>query len=116
MKKFKTNDRYAIATELYVLGSGEKSGRVDYLEWVSFIDNHQDEFIWKENTINGKEILKNIDKVPNSFKKRVLSSLNKGACYKEFDSKKGYFNINVSFNKVDCLVGISFERKPKPED
>jgi hypothetical protein len=43
--------------------------------------------------------LANIDEVPDSIKDRVLADLNKKACFKkEFDKKKGYYNISVSFN------------------
>ncbi|MCX2682126.1 hypothetical protein OOZ15_19425 [Galbibacter sp. EGI 63066] len=114
--KLKRNDIFTIAKEPYDLGGDKSNSKIEYLKWVEFIDNHPEEFIWKENTKNGKELLANIDKVPDSFKERVLASLNKGACYREFDKKKGYYNINVGFNPVSRSVNIGFERVPKPED
>lgn len=114
--KFARNDIFAIAKAPYELG-GEKSNiKIEYAKWVEFIDSHPNEFIWKENTIDGIKTLANIDKIPESFKERVLASLNKGACYKEFDENKGYYNINLGFNFIDSIVSIGYERTPKLED
>ncbi|MFK8264872.1 hypothetical protein [Capnocytophaga cynodegmi] len=89
---------------------------MDYAEWIKFIDAHPSHFIWKENTEEGKKILNNIDDIPVNFRNRILKSLNKSVCYKEFDAKKGYYNIHFSFNFIKEYVNISFERKPKLED
>lgn len=93
-----------------------KNKPLDYNKWVEFVDNHSSHFVWKEETKKGKEDLINMDKVPEKFRERVLASLNKSACYKEFDEKKGFYNINVSINKIDHWVSISFERTPKLGD
>jgi len=93
-----------------------KNEPLDYDKWVEFVDQNKDQFLWKEETEQGKQNLKNIDQVPESFRERVLASLNKGACFKEFDEKKGFYNINVSINKVDNWISINFERLPKLED
>lgn len=114
--KLARNDIFAIAKEPYDLGGDKSNSKVEYLEWVKFIDSHPEEFIWNEDTEAGKETLANIDKVPENFKERVRASLNKGACYKEYDLKKGYYNISIGFNFIDNMVSINFERTPKPED
>ncbi|SDD34458.1 hypothetical protein [Williamwhitmania taraxaci] len=114
--KFTRNDIFAIAKVPYNLGGDKSNSNIEYLKWVDFIDTHSDHFIWKENTKEGVETLTNIDKVPESFKERVLDSLNKSACYKEFDVKKGFYNINLGFNYIDNMVSIGFERTPKLED
>lgn len=93
-----------------------KNEPLDYGKWVEFIDQNKDHFLWKEETAQGKRNLSEIDKVPESFRERVLASLNKGACFKEFDEKKGFYNINVSINKVNNWISIGFERVAKPED
>ena len=90
--EFTRNDIFTIAKEPYDLGGDKSNSKIDYLKWVEFIDNHPEEFIWNENTDAGKETLANIDKVPERFKERILTSLNKGACYKEYDNKK---NITI---------------------
>lgn len=114
--KFTRNDIFAIAKEPYELGEYNSNSKIEYLKWVDFIDNHPEEFIWNENTNSGRETLANIDKVPDNFKERVLISLNKGACYKEYDHKKKYYNINIGYNFIDNRVSIGFERTPKLED
>lgn len=93
-----------------------KNESLDYDKWVEFVDQNKDHFLWKEETAQGKQNLLEIDKVPESFRGRVLASLNKGACFKEFDEKKGFYNINVSINKANNWISIGFERGAKPED
>jgi len=114
--KFKRDDIFEISTEPYDLADDKNYSKIDYIEWVRFIDDPQDEFIWFEDTQKGKNLLKNIDKVPDSFKERVFGGLNKSACYSEFDKSKGYYNIMISFNSVRSTVNISFECNPKIED
>lgn len=89
---------------------------LEYKKWVDFIDNHRSEFIWNENTKDGIEILNAIDSVPENFKDRVLASLNKTNCYKEYSRKKGYYNISIGINREDNWISINFERTPKLED
>jgi hypothetical protein len=113
---FTRNNIFAIAKEKYNLGGDKSNSKINYEKWVQFIDDHSEEFIWNENTKTGKETLANIESVPESFKERVLISLNKGACYKEYDYTKGYFNINIGFNFVDNFITIGFERTPRLED
>lgn len=114
--KFTRSDIFSIAKAPYELGGDKSNINVEYSKWVDFIDNHSKDFIWYEKTKNGIDTATNIDKVPESFKERILASLNKSACYKEFDEKKGYYNINIGFNHLDGIVSIGFERTPKLED
>lgn len=114
--KFKRDDIFSIAKTPYTLGGDKSKSNIEYLKWIDFIDSHFEDFTWKENTKSGIETLENMDKVPDSFKQRVLASLNKSACYKEFDVKKGYYNINIGFNHIDKMINIGFERTPKLED
>lgn len=89
-----------------------KNEPLDYKRWVDFIDANQDQFIWREKTKDGIEALNNINNVPETFRERVMNSLNKGSCYKEYDEKKGYYNINIGFNSVNHWISIGFERTP----
>jgi len=89
---------------------------LNYERWVSFIDSHLSKFIWKEDTKDGIQILKDIDNVPDGFKERVLGSLNKVSCYADFNERKGYYNINVGFSSRNNWISINFERIPKLED
>lgn len=93
-----------------------KTQPLDYVKWVDFVEKNQIDFIWYEKTKTGLEAAANIDKVPEDFKERVFASLNKVRCFKEFDEKKGYYNINCSFSSANNWVSIGFERTPKLED
>ena len=70
--------------------------------------------VWK--TKSGLEAFENLDKVPKDFKDGVIASLKKIICYKEFDDKKGYYNINCSFSSANNWVSIGFDRIPKLQD
>ena len=89
---------------------------LDYEKWVKFIDNNQDIFIWYENTEEGKETLKNINEVSVDFRDRVLSTLNKGVCYSEYNLKKDIYNIGITFYEELNYIKIQFARTPKRED
>jgi len=89
---------------------------IDYLKWIEFIDNNQNYFKWRENTAKKKETLVNINKIPESFRERVLEGLNKLVCYAGFDEAKGSYDINVGYVKGYNRISINFERTPKIED
>ena len=93
-----------------------KTEPLDYQLWTQFVDNHLDYFIWNEDTEEGKKSLQNIDNVPDSFKDRVLASLNKGGCYAEFDKKRNLYDISLGINKEYNWITIQFARTPKLED
>ena len=42
--------------------------QIDFQKWIAFIETHKDYFIWYEDTEEGKEVLKNIDEIPEDFK------------------------------------------------
>ena len=113
--KFDRNTDFRIAKNI-IDSVFTKNKPLDYNKWVEFVDTNTKQFVWKEDTKEGVEILTSIDKIPKKFKKRILESLNKSACYKEFDESKGYYNINVGFNYNDNWIRIGFERAPNPED
>lgn len=89
---------------------------LDYERWIKFVDNYQGFFIWNENTKKGKEALKNIDDFSDRIKFKVLSTLNKGICYSEFNQKKNSYNIGVTFYEDLNYIRIQFARTPKLED
>jgi hypothetical protein len=113
--KFNRNTQFYIAKDI-MASVFTKNQPLEYDKWIDFIDKNQDEFVWYENTKAGKETLANIDKVPDDFKERVITGLNKITCLKELDEKKGNYNINCSFGSVNNWVSIGFERTPKLED
>ena len=60
---------------------------LNYLKWIEFVEDPNNEFIWKENTEEGQSILRDIKNIPDDFRSRVLGSLNKVWCFKGFDTK-----------------------------
>ena len=113
--KFNRSTHFYIATNI-MDSVFTKTQPLEYEKWVDFIDSNQNEFIWYEKTKSGMEAFENIDKVPEDFKERVIASLKKVSCFKEYDNKKGYCNINCSFNSTNNRISIGFERTPKLED
>jgi hypothetical protein len=89
---------------------------LDYQKWVDFVDSNSDIFIWKEDTAEGKQIFKDIDKVPENFKERVLSSLNKVICYSDYNEKRGTYNLYAGFNEKYNWITINIAQIPKSED
>ena len=113
--KFNRSTHFYIATNI-MDSVFKKIQPLNYEKWVDFVDRNQSEFIWYEKTKSGLEAAANIDKVPEDFKEGVVASLNKVSCFKEFDEKKGYYNINCGFSSRNNWISIGFERTPKLED
>ena len=113
--KFNRNTQFYIAKNI-MSSVFTKNQPLEYDRWIEFVNIHHEQFIWNEDTKDGIETLDNIDKVPESFKERVLGSLNKVRCYKEYDEKKQHYNINCAFSSENNWVSIGFERTPKIED
>ena len=113
--KFNRSTQFYIAKDI-MDSVFTKTQPLDYEKWIEFVDRNQSDFIWYEKSKSGLEASENIDKVPEDFKERVIASLKKVSCFKEFDNKKGYYNINCSFNSTNNRISIGFERTPKLED
>ena len=99
----------AISTIYYVLQGIQVKEDINYSKWVEYIDTHQDYFTWAEDTMEGKEALANIDKVPESFRERTLKTYSKNRCCAEYNDKKKYYEVIIS--NYDQKIGISFEKK-----
>lgn len=87
---------------------------IDYEKWVDFIDNNLDYFTWLENTEKGINTLKNLDKIPQSFREGIIQGHNKQSAYAEFNDQKGYYEVILSFNKEMGVIGTTFQKKIKP--
>lgn len=113
--KFNKNTHFYIAKNIMDSVFAQNQP-MEYERWVDFIEKHKEEFIWKENTEDGKKSLQNINNVPEDFRDRILASLNKVVCFKEFDNYKEAYNISVSFTKSTNWISIQFARAPKLDD
>lgn len=89
---------------------------LSYQKWVDFVDRNSDIFTWKEDTPDGIQAMKDIDKVPENFKERILSSLNRVSCYADFNEKKGTYNLYAGFNEKYNWITINIVEIPKSED
>lgn len=85
--------------------------QVSYSNWVEFIDNHQGYFIWQEDTEEGKETLKNLDKIPESFREGILKSHNRSRAFAEYNEKKGYYEIYIDYIELFGTVSTTFQKK-----
>ena len=112
---FKKNTDFRIAKGL-MQNIFSKTEPLDYKKWVEFIDNNRNHFIWYENTENGRKTLENINEIPDEFKERVLSSLNKLSCYAEYDGKNDRYNLFVGFYESLNYIKIQFARSSKLDD
>ena len=88
---------------------------VDYERWIEFMNHKFDYFTWVEDTDEGKDTVLNIDKVPESFRERVLKEHDKRKAYAEFNEKKGYYELIVQFNDKFGIVHTTF-MKPITKD
>ena len=86
-----------------------RKDNVNYQKWVTFIENHKSYFIWYEDTEEGKEVLKNIDEIPEDFKSRVSYSLSKtnAYCTKKLSKNFGDYIVKYAINEVS----VSLEKK-----
>lgn len=89
---------------------------LDYEKWVKYIENNKSYYTWAEDTENGKIALANIDKVPEWAKVNVLASYNKGRCYAEYNDKKLYYDVIVTFYEELNKVQIDFEKTISKKD
>lgn len=83
--------------------------QIDFQKWIAFIETYKDYFIWYEDTEEGKEVLKNIDEIPEDFKSRVSYSLSKtnAYCTKKLSKNFGDCIVKYAINEVS----VSLEKK-----
>ena len=86
-----------------------------YERWVEFINSKSDYFTWLEDTVEGKETLKNIEKIPESFREGVLKGHNKLKACAEKKKKKGYYEFIIQYNKKFGHVSTTFMKPIEKE-
>lgn len=100
----------SIAKEKYEYSDRVKI-KLDYDNWVDFIEQNRGYYIWLEESEKGKERLANIDKIPESFRAGILEQLNKTQVFAEFNTKKGYHEIVIDFHKDIGVIKTTFMKK-----
>jgi DNA-binding MarR family transcriptional regulator len=88
--KVKDIQDLSIARETYTNRSKIKE-KLSREKWIEFIERNQDYFTWLEQTEKGRQTLRNIDSIPESFRETVLKGLTKTQACAEFNSTKGYY-------------------------
>ena len=104
------SDILTIAKKPYTLIGEDTIDEIDYSKWAGFIEANNEYFIWYENTDDGKEALKTIDKVPDWAKERVIYSLSKKRACSTNKLMKYPTDLVVAYSESDNRVGISLEK------
>ena len=108
--KITRNDILTIAKKPFNLVGEKKSDYINYSKWIKFIENHQEYFVWYEETKNGIETSKNINLVPEWAKERVLNSLNKRNVYVTNKLMKNPNDLVITYSDSDKRVHISLDK------
>ena len=81
---------------------------LDKNKWEHYI-NINTNFVWYEDTEKGKNILKNIDSIPNDFRDSFVSLLKKVRCF--YNYRNTEYDYSIGFSEQSDKVMISFEKK-----
>jgi hypothetical protein len=84
--------------------------KLDYQKWQAYVSSNAAYFIWAEDTPEGKSTLANLDKVPASFRERVLSAYNKARCFAELNASKNQYNVSMTFHDDLNRITVAFNR------
>ena len=77
--------------ELYIVKNcfnsieSKRLKELDKNKWEHYININTD-FVWYEDTEKGKNILKNIDSIPNDFRDSFLSLFNHTSCFYNYNN------------------------------
>jgi hypothetical protein len=109
------SDIIKIAKEKHTLLGGSYNEKISYKKWIEFIENHKDYFMWYEDTEDGKNALKNIDKVPEWAKTGLAYRLNKTNVYSTNKIVKQSFDLILRYFDDEGIVKIDIEKKMSKE-
>ena len=87
------------------------TNKLDYEKWVYYINNNLNYYIWYENTKEGKNLKENLSEVPPSFLNKIVNSLNKRKVLAEYNEKKGFYEVVISFNEVYGIINTTFQKR-----
>lgn len=104
------NDILSIAKKRYDLAGSGPSDDVSYEKWVEFIESHPQFFTWYEDTEEGKAAVKNIERVPEWAKQRVLYSLNRKKVHCTKELVETPTDLVITFSNSVNRIEISLEK------
>lgn len=99
-----------ISKELFDYAGNVKS-KISYTQWVEYVEFNQDYYLWLEDTEEGKDILSNIEKIPESFREGVMRAHNKSKVVAEFNKRKGFYEVSANYNHELGIISISIQKK-----
>jgi hypothetical protein len=88
--------------------------KLSYEKWTEYIDNHQDYFIWEDDTPDGIYRRTHIDEYPEWFREGILNS-HKVRVYAEYNKKKGWHEIDLAFHRDYGIITATFQKRIKKE-
>lgn len=86
-------------------------GKLNYNNWVEFIENQKDYFVWYEETDDGKEVLLNIGKVPEWALEGVNYNLNRTMVYSTNKIVKKPQDFIMRWFLDEEIVKVDIEKK-----
>ena len=107
--KIKSNKNLAIAREKYN-NPLSISKKLSFEKWVEYINIHQEYFTWEDDSADGIYRKNNIDKIPEWANEGILNS-QKGKALAEFNKKKGWYEVVLSFHKDLGIITTTFQKK-----
>ena len=85
--------------------------KINYYEWVDFIDNNKYYFTWLEESTKGKNLIDNFDKIPEDFRNGIMKQLNKGQAFAEYNDKKDWYEMVIDYNPEYGFVRITLMKR-----
>jgi hypothetical protein len=107
MKQKKIKDP-SIAKEVYRQARFVQD-KLSYQKWIEYIDTHQDYFTWEDDTPNGINLRENIDRIPE-WAREGISKSHKVRTFAEFNSKKGWYEIDLAFHRDFGIITTTFQK------
>jgi hypothetical protein len=85
--------------------------KLEYEKWVDYINKNLDYFTWYEDTKDGKNLKKNLHEVPESFLDKIVNSLSKTKVLAEYNEKKGFYEIVISYSQKYGVINMTYQKK-----
>lgn len=79
--------------------------------YIEFVEKNSNYFTWLEDTTDGKEALRDINSIPESFREGFLKAHNKTHACAEFNFKKKYYELTLNFNDEFGIIASTFQKK-----
>lgn len=99
-----------ISKEKYEYHRNDIKKKIPYNKWVEWIELNKSYYTWQDNTEEGIKTLASINKIPESFRDKILKTHNKMRAFAEFNSKKGYYEIYHDYIEKYGVISTTFQK------